>query len=63
MDIIFSDKYKEVSPGDLACDGDKIFTPDGLVITLSHTDSILHNQFEPEGYNIDSFKRYRKNIA
>lgn len=57
---INDDEYNEVSFGELAKEGDVVLTPLSDIITLTIEESILHNQFEPNGYSADSYKRYRK---
>lgn len=56
MDI---NNWIEVKQGDMAEVGDKVIGEGGEVFFLSQENVKVHNQYEPLGYNCDSYIRYR----
>jgi hypothetical protein len=52
--------WVEVNIGDFAKEGDKVLL-DGDSLILNEVAAQIHNEFEPEGYSKDSYKRLRRN--
>lgn len=50
--------WSEVRPGEYVKAGDKIIVLDDEII-LNETQAEMHNEFEPDGYSSDSYKRFR----
>lgn len=57
-ECLIREHWVEVKLGEYAEAGDKVITEDDELI-LNEEQAEVHNEFEPDGYSSDSYKRFR----